>query len=402
MKTPTKNDSPVPSFSGTLDDAAAAAWREEFPLLKTVNYMANCSQGPQSRRARAALDRYLESWVASGMDWDYWCQEVDLAKVEFARLIGADPDEIAVSTSVSEIIASVAGAFLPQGGRRKVVTTEAEFPTVGQVWLAHRKLGAEVDFVPVIDGEIPLAEYERHIDGQTLLASVTHVYYQNGFKQDLGAIAEICHSHDVPLLVDAYQSLGTAEVNVKEQKIDMLCSGNLKYLLGIPGIAFLYVDRALAEKLSPASTGWFGQDDPFNFQARRLAYAPGARRFDTGTPPVMAAFAARAGMELINAAGPKNIQRRIDSLSKVALDTADRLGLPVLSPRNIAKKGATTAIALETDSHAMEEMLKARGVIASARGPAIRIAPHFFSQPEEIVAAMEMLRRCIDETCAQA
>lgn len=361
MKTPTKNDSPVPSFSGTLDDAAAAAWREEFPLLKTVNYMANCSQGPQSRRARAALDRYLESWVASGMDWDYWCQEVDLAKVEFARLIGADPDEIAVSTSVSEIIASVAGAFLPQGGRRKVVTTEAEFPTVGQVWLAHRKLGAEVDFVPVIDGEIPLAEYERHIDGQTLLASVTHVYYQNGFKQDLGAIAEICHSHDVPLLVDAYQSLGTAEVNVKEQKIDMLCSGNLKYLLGIPGIAFLYVDRALAEKLSPASTGWFGQDDPFNFQARRLAYAPGARRFDTGTPPVMAAFAARAGMELINAAGPKNIQRRIDSLSKVALDTADRLGLPVLSPRNIAKKGATTAIALETDSHAMEEMLKARG-----------------------------------------
>lgn len=153
MKTPTKNDSPVPSFSGTLDDAAAAAWREEFPLLKTVNYMANCSQGPQSRRARAALDRYLESWVASGMDWDYWCQEVDLAKVEFARLIGADPDEIAVSTSVSEIIASVAGAFLPQGGRRKVVTTEAEFPTVGQVWLAHRKLGAEVDFVPVIDGE---------------------------------------------------------------------------------------------------------------------------------------------------------------------------------------------------------------------------------------------------------
>lgn len=402
MNTGSKISAPTHRPGAPLDEAAVAAWRQEFPLLETVNYMANCSQGPQSRRARAALDHYLDSWVTAGMDWDYWCEEVARAKAEFARLIGASPDEIAVSTSVSEIVASVAGAFLPWGDRRKVVTTEAEFPTVGQVWLAHRKFGAAVDYVPVTGGEIPLEEYERHIDDSTLLASVTHVYYQNGFKQDLSAIAAICHSHNVPLLVDAYQSLGTVALDVKAQKIDMLCSGNLKYLLGIPGIAFLYVDRALADTLAPSITGWFGQDDPFNFQARRLSYAPGTRRFDTGTPPVMAAFAARAGMELINEAGPARIQQRIDFLSGVALEAADRLALPVLSPRDIAKKGATTAIALSTDSHAMEEQLKARGVVASARGPAIRIAPHFFSRPEEIVAAMETLRQCIDENCARA
>ena len=381
-----------------LDDAAIAEWRKEFPVLQKKNYMASCSQGPQSRRVRSALESYLENWVSTGMDWDFWCQEVSLAKAEFAKMIGASPEEIAVSTSVSEIVSSVAGAFLPQNGRYKVVTTDAEFPTVGQVWLAHQKFGVQVDYVPVCQGKIALSEYEQRIDDKTLLASVTHVYYQNGFKQDIAAIAEICHAKGVPLLVDAYQSLGTMELDVKKQKIDMLCSGNLKYLLGIPGIAFLYVDARLADTLRPANTGWFGQDDPFNFAARRLSFAPGARRFDTGTPPVMAAFAARAGMETINQVGLPAIEARIQQLNQCALQEADRLELPLLSPRDLGQKGAVTAIQLSSDSHAMEETLKGMGIVASARGPAIRIAPHFFSLPQEVEQALQAIRQCIDST----
>lgn len=118
------------------------------------------------------------------MDWDFWCEKVELAKGEFARLIGASPDEIAVSTSVSEIISSIAGSFFPHGHKRKILTTDAEFPTVEQVWLAHEKWGTQVDYIPLSHGQIDLEEYRKRVNENTLLVPATHVYYQNGFKQD--------------------------------------------------------------------------------------------------------------------------------------------------------------------------------------------------------------------------
>ncbi|MDI7248653.1 MAG: aminotransferase class V-fold PLP-dependent enzyme, partial [Bacillota bacterium] len=272
-----------------LDERTVEAWREEFPILRDIIHVANCSHSPQSRHVRQAIDSYLENWKTVGMDWDYWMEEVYRAKVEFARLVGASPEEIAVSTSVSEAVASVASALRVVGDRKKVVATEAEFPTVGHVWLAHQKYGYKVEFVPLRQGQLTLDDYERYIDEDTLVASVTHVYYQTGYKQDLAPVVELAHSRGALVLVDAYQSLGTCPLDVKALDVDFLASGNLKYLLGIPGIAFLYVKKELVPALKPAVTGWFGQENPFAFKVHYLDYARDARRFDTGTPPVIPA-----------------------------------------------------------------------------------------------------------------
>ncbi len=381
--------------TGLLSDAVVLdAWRREFPILATTIHVANCSQSPQSLWVRRAIETYLDNWLTVGMDWDYWIQEVNLAKAEFARLINAEPDEIAVSTSVSEAVASVASALDMSGKRRKIVATEAEFPTVGHVWLAHQKYGCKVEFVPVRNGEVPLDEYARYVDDETLMTSVTHVYYQNGFKQDLAAIVEIAHARGSMVLVDAYQSLGTMPVDVKALGIDVLTSGNLKYLLGIPGIAFLYVRKDLVPRLKPAVTGWFGQENPFAFKVHYLDYASDARRFDTGTPPVMPAFAARAGMEIINAVGPAEIGRRIEALSAHCIDGVRRRGLDLASIPDPRRKGATTSVRVP-DPHAMEVALKRRGIIASARGDVIRIAPHFFTRFEDIDSVLDELQHLL-------
>src|SRR5881394_438140 len=87
------------------------AWRKRIPLLASLIPMNNCSQAPQTDWTRAAADRYLASWNDSGMDWDAWVAEVQLAKEEFARLINASPDEIAVFSSVSEATSAVASTF---------------------------------------------------------------------------------------------------------------------------------------------------------------------------------------------------------------------------------------------------------------------------------------------------
>lgn len=382
--------SPVTTGADVLSEDFARQWQGEFPLLAHTIHVANCSQAPQAKRVRRAIEDYLDSWLTAGMDWEYWIEETIKAKHEFARLINASPDEIALSTSVSEATASIASALDPLGARRRILTTEAEFPTVGHVWLASQKYGYKVDYVPVRNGEILLEDYRRLLDEETVLTSVTHVYYQNGFKQDLGAIARIIHEKGSLFYVDAYQSLGTVDLDVKQMDIDILSSGNLKYLLGIPGIAFIYVKKDLISCLKPAVTGWFGQENPFSFQVRYLDYASDSRRFDTGTPPVLTAFAARAGMEIINEVGPKNIEKRINMLSEYTIGLAQERGLELLSPLDVKKKGSTTAIRVD-DSHQVEIDLKKHNIIASARGNAIRIAPHFYTTKENLKHVMDCL-----------
>jgi len=382
-------------YQGLLSEAEIDRWRQEFPILQNVAHLGNCSQSAQSKRVLAGIRRYLDNWGGVGMDWDSWVQEVELAKVEFAKMINADPDEIAVASSVSDLVSSVANSMDYSGKRKKVVVTDMEFPTVDYIWLANQRYGAKVDFISVNEeNQIDISEYERIIDENTLLTSITQVYYLNGFKQDIKRIADIAHSKGSLILVDAYQCLGTEPVDVKAMNIDILVSGCLKYLFGIPGIAFMYVNKQLIQDLKPSVTGWFGQTDPFLFQTRYIDWANSASRFDTGTPPVMNAYAVRAGLEIINEVTVPKIKDRIDMLSAHALKGVVQRGLRTLSPFDVSKKGGTTAIVCGDviDSHTMEKKLREQNIIGSGRGDVIRIAPHFYSKPEEIDYALDCIR----------
>ena len=191
-----------------------AAWRKQIPLLASCIPMNNCSQAPQTDATRAAADRYLDSWNTIGMDWDAWMREVALAKAEFAKLINASPDEIAVFSSVSEAASAVASAIDFGAKRRSVLASEMEFPTVGHVWLAQQPRGAELNWVPVANGTIAAADYESRITNGTAIVSACHGFYLNGFIQDLGRIAKAAHAHGALLFADAYQTLGAVPVTL--------------------------------------------------------------------------------------------------------------------------------------------------------------------------------------------
>jgi selenocysteine lyase/cysteine desulfurase len=325
------------------------------------------------------------------MDWDRWVGEVEAARASFARLINADPGDVAVCTSVSQATSSVASALDYTRGRRRVVVTEGEFPTVGQVWMAQERRGAEVAWVPARDGLIPAEGYDRVLDEDTLLVSACHGYYQSGFTQDLPSIVEMARDAGALVYVDAYQTLGTAPLDVKALGVDFLASGALKFLMAIPGIAFLYVKPSVAETLEPAVTGWFGRSNPFSFDPRDLSWAQGARRFDTGTPPVLEAYVARAAMDLLHQVGLESIGRWNRELSAALVTGGEARGFSLLGTRDADRKAPTTAFLVPGDSHEVEGKMRDRGVIASARGPAIRLAPHFYSTMNDVEVALDAL-----------
>lgn len=357
--------------------------RAGFPLLATHLVLNNCSQGPQSVAARQAADRFLDSWRDDGVDWEGWIGEVNRARAAFARLINADPEEIAVTSSVSEAVSSLASA-LDFGDRPGLLLAEDEFPAVAHVWQAQAARGACVRWAG--DGDLGAA-----VDERTKLVSVTHASYLTGAKRDVAAVAAAAHRQGALVFTDAYQTIGTVPIDVRSMDVDFLAAGCLKYLLGTAGIAFLYVRQALIGRLFPAVTGWFGRRDPFAFSPRTLDWPDTAARFDTGTPPLINAAIARSGIELIERADPAAIDRWIRVLSARTRDQAIGRGLTVLSPADPGSKAPTTAIEVGDQAPAIEARLRHRRILVSARGPVIRIAPHFFTTEDDVDQAVAAL-----------
>lgn len=371
------------------------ALRAEVPLLQRLIPMNHCSQAPPTTGTRAAAERYLSSWSGRGMDWDAWMAEVESARASFARLIGADPDEVAITSSVSQAVSAFASALDFRGGRTRIVSSDAEFPTALHVWAAQEPRGATLVRTAVVEGAPSVPEYLAAIDERAALVSMPFAYYQTGALLDVAGVAEAARAAGALTFVDAYQALGSVPFDVRSTGVDALASGCLKYLMGVPGLAFLYVRRELAETLHPAVTGWFGRRDPFAFSAE-LDWADGARRFDGGTPPIFEAHVCRAGIDAVLGVGVDRIREWTLQVSEALVSGGRERGLRIMDPVEPQLRAPTTAFAVD-DSHAVETRMRERGVIASARGPAIRIAPHYYTSLEDVEQALDALEAAVAE-----
>jgi selenocysteine lyase/cysteine desulfurase len=284
------------------------------------------------------------------------------------------------------------------------VTSGAEFPGVAHAWLATRALGWEAVFLEAgVGTALAAPHFAAAVDERTAVVSFPHVCYANGALIDPAAVAAAAHEAGALAFLDGYQSVGTTPVDVGALGVDALAAGTLKYLMGTSGIAFLYVRPELRDRLEPTVTGWFGRVDPLAFDSATLDFAPRASRFDLGTPPVANAYAARAGIELVAAAGPSEVRTQVERLSARAFELAGELGLRILGPRSVAAKGATTALDAGSTERArlVQEDLRERRVIASARGRGVRLAPHGFTRMDELEHAMRATAALLGSNAGQ-
>ena len=171
------------------------AIRDEFPIFEHTVYANSCSQGALSNRVRAAAEEWLEGWDENGAEWDFWVERNEAARSAFAGLVHAEPDDVAVTTSVSQGVSALVSALDLSGERNRIVISEYEFPTVGQIAHAQELRGAEVVHVrPEADGRIPLERFAEAIDERTALVCCTAVSFRSGHRHDVTAIAELATS----------------------------------------------------------------------------------------------------------------------------------------------------------------------------------------------------------------
>ncbi len=378
-------------------DGRAAAWRREFPITERAIYLNNCSLVPLPERGRAAIARFAREWSEQGgRAWyDHWIGEYEALRADVARVLGVSPDEVAIEPNVSAALVGVASTF-DYGKRPKVIVSDLDFPTDGHAFLAVADRGARVEFVRSPDRvRVPLELFERAVDERTAAVCTGHAYYTTGWIQDVKALAEICHRTGTALVVDAYQSIGAFPFDVAASGVDYLAGGTLKWLMGGPGIAFLYARRGVANRARPSAVGWWGVADPFAFDVEHLAYGAGARRFEYGTPAVAAIYAARAGIALLDEIGIGTVRERHQALSQRLVDGALAQGWTVRSPRDAAER--TSIVTLEhADPASAVAALRDGGVICDSRPGLIRLSPHYFNTEEEIDRSLELLAPLLD------
>ncbi|MGP4017005.1 aminotransferase class V-fold PLP-dependent enzyme [Saccharopolyspora sp. 5N708] len=359
-------------------------FRGYFPSLTEHVHLASCSQGAPSRQLGDALAEYQRTLEVHGSAWEIWMQQVEQARRGFARLIGAEPDEVAVLSNASE------GAFQAASTRSytdrpRIITTDMEFPSIAHVWLAQRPRGAEVVHIGQTDGRVRTEDYLDAIDERAELVSVPLVSYRNGLVLPTREVIARAKQQGATTFVDAYQAAGVHHIDVKELGCDFLVAGALKYVLGIPGIAFLYARRGVRDAVAPQLTGWFGRDNPYEFDPRSIDHPARASRYESGTPSIPSAYGANAGLELVNRLDAPTVHEHIRRLTQALQDRLLAAGERLWSPTDPAARGPQVALS-EDDPNKLAAWLAERRIATSPRGTILRMSFHFYNDESDVDA----------------
>lgn len=371
-----------------LTDPQLAALRSRFPILSHKTYLYNCSQGALSDAAEAGMRAYTESWRTASAPWDEWIGAYESLRAQFAAFINAHPDEIAILTSASAGINAIAAA-LPFTDRPKVVMGEYEFPTMGHIWLAQQPRGAQIQFLDSAANTIPLEAYDQAIDQRTAIVPLTQLCFLNGFRSDIPAVTRIAHDRGALVFVDGYQDCGTRPIDVKALDIDIFVSGTLKYLLGPPGLAFLYVKRSLTERLNSTITSWMAQRNVFAFDTRHFEPAAEARRFEGGSPPIPNIYTAAPALELLTSLGMHNVADQIAALAQAFMQGARNLGIATKTPGDTV---GPLVVLRSNDPQALVARLIERGVLVSSRADGVRFSFHVYNDLADVHTALQVLQ----------
>lgn len=359
-------------------------YRAEFPILQKKTYLNSCSLGALSNRSISNLNEFMAMWNEWGAHawYDIWLGEIARVREKFATLIGAQLHEVAIAPNVSTALSTIATA-LDYSTRNKVVMAEMDFPTLAYQWLVKERLGIENCFVESPDRVYTPPElFEREVDERTALVATSRVFFTSGYIQDIRAVADIAHKNGAYLLIDDYQGTGQIPLNVAALDVDFLVTGTLKWLMGGPGLALVYIREGLLPQIQPTVAGWFGHREQFEFKTREFEFRPDATRIEMGTPAVPTIYTANGGLEIVLEIGVDHICERTRYLTSDLIERARERGWKVRAPLEPERRSSIVMLEFERPEEIVEDLLK-RDIIVDKRPGLVRVSPYFYNTIEE-------------------
>lgn len=360
-------------------------YRKHFPALEECVHFISHSLGCVPAKATEDLAEFLDLWRTKSITaWGDWLPEVDRAAARIAKIISAPEGTVIMHQNVSTVMSVLASCVEFTAPRNKVVYESLMFPTVSYVWQAEKRRGAECVVVPHKDGMMDVDAICDAIDDRTLLVPLQHVVFATAQIQDVKKIVAKAKSVGAHVILDCYQSIGTVPLDVVDLGVSFATGGSVKYLCGGAGAAWLYVRKDLIESFAPRVTGWFGNEAPFAFTMPEQSYAENIWRYMGGTPAVSALYQARAGQTIVGEIGVRKIREKSLVMTQKCIDWVDELGLELNSPRPDAVRGGSVVFDFVGSADVCRELNRRKYFCDHRPAAGIRIAPHFYTKPEEI------------------
>ena len=381
----------------TIDNPLA--YRDRFPILAHSNYLISNSLGAMPGGVRDDLQRYADLWDEKGVRawneewWDFGASVGD----RLSKILGVSSGSVSMQGNVTLATAVYLSCLSPRPGRRKVLTTDLQFPSLLYLleqWCQQN--GLELETLPSSNGVgVDLDALLGAIDNSTEAVVISHVEFKTAFINDAHEVADRCRRHESHLLLDVFQSAGVLPLRLQEWGVEAAVGGCLKWLCGGPGNAFLYVDPDIGRDLEPRLTGWMAHPAPFAFEPPPVRRLGGAARFLNGTPTVPAHYAAIAGLDIVNEIGLELIRRNSVALTQLLLDEASARGWSSTTPQVPAQRGGTVALDIEHGEQVSQELL-ARNIVVDYRPDVgLRVAPHFYNTEDDCRACVEEIERIL-------
>ncbi|GJM21500.1 MAG: cysteine desulfurase [Planctomycetota bacterium] len=372
-----------------------AELRTEFPVRESWIYLNHAAVAPLPNCVVAAVNAFLRDANRNGSTgFAHWMSVREQVRADAARLLGAQPSEVAITTSTSQGLLTVAEG-LEFGPGDEILVIQDDFPANLIPWWRQKRRGAEVRVVPRrADGRVPASDVLAAVTPATKLVAIPWVLYDTGFRLDLPSIGAGLVDHPALFCVDAIQGLGAFPIDVEAAHIDFLSADSHKWMLGMEGIGLFYVRAAALERLDAPFTSWLSVEDPFTPWEPGRPLLPDARRFEYASLPTMEIFGLGACLELLLRTDPARMGPRVLELTDQLTAGLQHLGWTLRSPRAepTENSGIVLATPPDRDASTWVDRLAERGVSVIPRAGGLRFSPHAWNTAEELERLFALLR----------
>jgi cysteine desulfurase/selenocysteine lyase len=372
----------------------------QFPHLDDLIYLNHAGVGPWPRRTAETIEAFArENMIQGPLRYPEWLRIEATLRDHFRKLLNApSPDDIALVKSTSEALSLVAYGLDWRDGDN-VVIPDQEFPSNRIVWESLAPLGVSVRQVDLSGGESPEAALLAAVDQNTRLLSVSSVQYATGLRMDLQTLGAACRRQNVLFCVDAIQSLGAVPMDIEKIQADFVMADGHKWLLGPEGLGVFYCRAELRDRLQLRQYGWHMVERHGDYDRRDWVPARSARRFECGSPNMLAIHGLEASLSLLLQVGLPSIEKNVLKNSRYLIDCiASRNDFTLLTPAQDGRfAGIVTFRHDRVDSALINERLREKGVVCAVRGGGIRFSPHFYTPREKLEAAMKYLTHFVDK-----
>jgi selenocysteine lyase/cysteine desulfurase len=353
--------------------------------------MNHAGLSPIPRRVAEAIRRFAEEALAGEpAAYSRWARRAEEVRGSFARLIGADPSEMAFVRNTSEGLSLVAAGLDWKAGEN-VVAVADDYPSNIYPWWGLRRFGVETRLVPRPELRFGVDDVRRLADRRTRLVTVSAVDWQSGFRADLASLGSFCRERGILFCVDGIQAVGALAVDVGSAGIDCMAMGGHKWLLAPEGCGGLYVSRRVVEHLHPILLGWKSVRDETSYLPYHFDLHADARRFEAGTTAHLGVLALGAALELLAEVGAETVERRILDNTVALADGLRAEGAEILSPWAQRERSGILTFRLG-DPVGLLGALTEAGVKARLRMGGIRLAPHFYNDREDVERVLAIVR----------